>query len=80
MLASGFIWSRIEQRKKREKFKRELQGYKFGNLQELKDYWRGSMDIGISNKEFDEHRHGNLLETLRVIDEDVRKAWIIWNS
>ncbi len=77
------LWScREADRKKRAKFKRELQGYKFGSLKELKDYWRGSIDIsfGIGDKEFDPNYHGNLLETLRVIDEAVRKELIRWNS
>ena len=67
---------------KREKFKRKLQGYRFGSLKELKDYWKGTMDIsfGRNNGEFDPNYHGNLLETLRVIDEAVRKEVIRWNS
>ena len=74
--------AKAQQRKKREKFKRELQGYKFGSLKELKDHWRGTIDIsfGIRDEEFDPDYHGNLLETLKVIDEAVRKELIRWNS
>lgn len=69
-------------REKREKFKRELQGYKFGSLKELQAYWGPTMTIsfGKGNGEFDPNHHGNLLETLRIIDEAVRKEVIRWNS
>jgi len=69
-------------RKAREKFKRELQGYKFGSLKELKDHWRPTMTIsfGKGDNEFDPNYHGNLLETLRIIDEAVKQEVIRWNS
>lgn len=69
----------MHNREKRAKFKRELQGYKFGSLKELQDYWRGTMDISFDG-DFDPNYHGNLLETLKTIDEAVRKEWIHWNS
>lgn len=77
------FWSqKVKQRRLREKFKRKLQGYKFGSLKELQDYWRPTMTIsfGRNNGEFDPNYHGNLLETLRIIDETVRKELIRWNS
>lgn len=79
----SFIWPpSIKTRKAREKFKLELQGYRFSSLKELQNYWRGSMDIsfGKGNKEFDPNYHGNLLETLRIIDETVMAEWKRWNS
>lgn len=83
VLMLSLIWERKNNmRKKREKFKRELQGYKFGSLNELQDFWRGTIDIsfGRNNREFDPNYHGNLLETLKTIDEAVRKEVIRWNA
>ncbi len=74
------VWSRkVKARKQRAKFKRALQGYKFASLKELKAHWRGRMDIGFGN-DFDPNYHGNLLETLRIIDEKVTIEWVRWNS
>jgi hypothetical protein len=83
MITWSFVWSRNERRKiAKAKFKRELQGYKFGSLKELQAHWHGTIDIsfGIGNKEFDPNYHGNLLETLRIIDEAVRQELKRWNS
>ena len=83
LIVFSAIWvHQKNMREEREKFKRELQGYKFGSLKELKAYWKGTMDIsfGTNNNEFDPNYHGNLLETLRHIDEAVRKELKRWNS
>jgi len=80
VIAWTFVWSHQTRiRKKREKFKRKLQGYKFGSLQELQDHWRGRMDIDLG-KDFEPNYHGNLLDTLEAIDKAAKKEWIRWNS
>lgn len=76
----AFVWSRQQrERKARDKFKRELQGYKFTSWPELKAHWAGRLEFNLDGK-FDPNRHGNLLETLRVINNEATKEWIRWNS
>jgi hypothetical protein len=79
-IAWTFVWSRQQrERKARDKFKRELQGYKFTSWKELQAHWKGRLEFRLDGK-FDPNRHGNLLETLKVINSEAEKEWIRWNS
>ena len=81
LIVWSFVWShKVKQRRRRAKFKQKLQGYKFGSLKELKVHWHGRIHIDITGGDFDEFRFGNLLETLKMIDEAATKEWIRWNS
>ena len=65
-----FVWSRQQrERKARDKFKRELQGYKFTSWNQLRCYWKARGVQFYLDGEFDENRHGNLLDTLKTIDD-----------
>jgi len=80
-IAWAFVWSRQQrERKAREKFKRELQGYRFSSWKELQTHWKSIGIVFNFDERFDPNRHGNLLETLKVIDEAAEKEWIRWNS
>lgn len=80
LIAWSFIWSHKRRaRKAREKFKRELQGYRFGSWEELKAHWHGRLEFDLDG-DFNALRHGSLLETLRVIDEQAIAEWKRWNS
>jgi len=65
------MWSRKErERKASAKFLLKLAGYRFTSWSQLQAAWlaRG-VRFTLDGGPFDENRHGNLLDTLRVLDE-----------
>lgn len=80
LIVWSFWWSHRErQRRANRIFLNKLAGYKFETWKELKAHWGGRLEFNLDGK-FDPNRHGNLLETLRVINEDAEKEWKRWNS
>lgn len=76
-----FVWLlyKVKMHKQRERFKQKLQGYKFGSYKELCQHWDGRLEFNFDVK-FDPDKHGNLLETLKTLDEKAQNFWNNWKS
>lgn len=82
LTVGSFVWlllHKVKMRRQRERFKQKLQGYKFGSYKELRQYWHGRLEFNFG-KSFDPNRHGNLLKTLKTIDEKAQGFWDHWVS
>lgn len=78
------VWSfwyshKVRTRRERKRFLNKLAGYRFETWEQLQAMWRQrGVHFPLDGKAFDENRHGNLLETLKAIDESACAEFGNW--
>jgi len=81
LIVWSFWWSHRERtRRESRKFHNKLAGYRFETWEELRNMW---LQRGVRfnlDGPFDEMRHGDLLNTLKTIDEAACEQFGDWQE